>query len=77
LRVVELFESELNRPASRNQLEDQGHYGQYQQNVDETAHRVAAHHSHQPQHKQNYEDCPKHSSLTPKPCWLMYQLEAS
>ena len=67
--IEPLFESlgkELNRSASRYELENQGHDGQYQQDVNETTHRVAAHNSDEPQYKQNHKNCPKHMSPHPK-----------
>jgi hypothetical protein len=46
--------------ASANQLEYQRHYRQYQQDVDESAKRVAGNYAQQPQHQQNYKQGPKH-----------------
>jgi hypothetical protein len=37
--------------------------GQNQQNMNEPAQGVGRHQSQQPQHEQNYENCPKHNFL--------------
>jgi hypothetical protein len=47
-------------PSTADELENQRDHSQYQQNMNEPTERVAGHHSQQPQHQQNYEDCPKH-----------------
>jgi hypothetical protein len=46
--------------SAANELENQGDYRQNQQYVYEPAQRVAAYYSQQPEHEQNYKECPKH-----------------
>jgi hypothetical protein len=41
------------------------HYynGNYEQNMDQTAHGISSNHTYQPQHYQYYTDCPQHNIL--------------
>jgi hypothetical protein len=48
--------------AATDQVEDQNHYGDDQQQVDETARYVETE-TQKPQNQQNHEDCPKHKCL--------------
>jgi hypothetical protein len=48
------------RTSAANELENQSHNSQYEQNMNEPAHGVAADNSQQPEHEQDYENRPKH-----------------
>jgi hypothetical protein len=51
-------------PAAADQLDEQHDERQHQKNVNVCADRVKADQSHQPQNQKNYENCPKHRSLS-------------
>lgn len=53
----------LERSTSADQVDDENDYGDDEQDVNEAAHRVRADNAQQPEHQQDNEDCPEHSSF--------------
>ena len=51
------------RSAAAHQVDDQDHYRNDEQDVNESAHRVGAHQTQQPQHQKDDEDCPEHNGF--------------
>ena len=49
-------------PASRNEVEDQHDHGDYENEVDQSAAYVECE-AQEPQHQEDYEDCPEHMPL--------------
>jgi hypothetical protein len=48
------------RSSSRDELENKCYQREYEQDVNESPHGIAAHHAKQPQNKQDYKNRPKH-----------------
>src|SRR6202040_1878134 len=53
----------LQSPPAADEVDDQNHDRDYEQNVNESAHRVRTDQTKQPEHQQNDKYCPKHNGF--------------
>jgi len=53
----------LQSPPAADEIDDQNHDRDYEQDVNESAHRVWTDQTKQPKHQQNDKYCPKHNGF--------------
>jgi hypothetical protein len=53
-------------PSPGDQLDEKHNQRNDQQDVNEPTQRVAAHNTEQPQHQEDYKNCPKHCPYLPR-----------
>jgi hypothetical protein len=54
------MELELKGSSAADELDEQDDESQHQQDVDVGANRVETYQTYEPQHQENYKNCPKH-----------------